>query len=466
MTAYEILSQGNAPFTDTPDALLFQQVVYAGVRPEKPEGWEFVFGGTHERLWGVMGRCLGRESFGAVSGEMKVLVGVAERRIGGGGVWRWSESDARVLDERKGKRDPSPRVEMPHGRSRHRRGGDRRIRKHHSASSASSSSSISSISSAHATSSDSEEEERSNPRHHRRGKRTASPTSKELTLVNSAAPGDVELQFDKGTWGAFVYNLLPILPIEAQKDIKSKMHEFALQLHQEDVQLEGQGMFIDFIQDVKNAGAKAKAAGRDKGMGGKEGGFQFVWDWDGKGVQMRKGGEKDVGRGGKEGKSGITEILEGVNQDLNKAGNDVGKELEKVGKQIGDAAQDVRNVFYGGGSSSGEKTQPIPVSDPSTTATTSLDAEREKLRVQEEAVRIKRSEFDLKEKELHQQRMVNHKQLELQRQKLVLQQKEMELARLENPRLESDAKHRALFAQLHDGLRKMQQGEIASQERD
>ncbi|KAJ3013229.1 UNVERIFIED_CONTAM: hypothetical protein HDU68_000813 [Siphonaria sp. JEL0065] len=77
MTAYQVLSEGDVPFTETPDALLYQLVVNAHLRPQRPAGDGFM--GVGDGLWRLMSGCwapdpLARPSFSAVSVVMKSLL--------------------------------------------------------------------------------------------------------------------------------------------------------------------------------------------------------------------------------------------------------------------------------------------------------------------------------------------------------------------------------------------------------
>ncbi|KAJ3110187.1 hypothetical protein HK100_003129, partial [Physocladia obscura] len=92
MTCFEVVSEGEVPYTDTPDALLYQHVVHAHLRPTRPqcmeeseEGGENggvgrVFANAAgEHLWKVMSECwapdpLARPSFGTLSVSMKSIL--------------------------------------------------------------------------------------------------------------------------------------------------------------------------------------------------------------------------------------------------------------------------------------------------------------------------------------------------------------------------------------------------------
>ncbi|ORY28738.1 kinase-like protein, partial [Rhizoclosmatium globosum] len=55
MTCYEILTEGDVPFTETPDALIYQHVVNSNIRPEMPDAANFV--SSRERMWTLMSQC-------------------------------------------------------------------------------------------------------------------------------------------------------------------------------------------------------------------------------------------------------------------------------------------------------------------------------------------------------------------------------------------------------------------------
>ncbi|KAI8836935.1 kinase-like domain-containing protein, partial [Chytriomyces cf. hyalinus JEL632] len=68
MTCFELLSEGDVPFTDSPDALLYQHVVNAHLRPEKPSSCHETFAATSNQLFRLMQTCwspdpLARPSF-------------------------------------------------------------------------------------------------------------------------------------------------------------------------------------------------------------------------------------------------------------------------------------------------------------------------------------------------------------------------------------------------------------------
>ncbi|KAI8833166.1 hypothetical protein BJ741DRAFT_551463 [Chytriomyces cf. hyalinus JEL632] len=84
MTCYEILTLGEVPFTDTPDALLYQHIVHSHIRPELPEPVEDTcFSKSGPKLVNLMESCwtpdpLSRPTFAGVSITTKSILGNLE----------------------------------------------------------------------------------------------------------------------------------------------------------------------------------------------------------------------------------------------------------------------------------------------------------------------------------------------------------------------------------------------------
>ncbi|KAJ3068034.1 hypothetical protein HDU98_008791, partial [Podochytrium sp. JEL0797] len=76
MTVYEIITDGDVPFTDTPDALIYQHVVHENIRPEAPEAEKYPT--TSAKLIALMQNCWSadpqsRPAFSMISASLKSL---------------------------------------------------------------------------------------------------------------------------------------------------------------------------------------------------------------------------------------------------------------------------------------------------------------------------------------------------------------------------------------------------------
>ncbi|KAJ3230153.1 hypothetical protein HDU81_004728 [Chytriomyces hyalinus] len=335
MTCFEILSEGDVPLTDSPDALLYQHVVNAHLRPEKPDCCDETFPATSNQLFRLMQTCwspdpLSRPSFSSTSISMKAILkeaqaaqnqkaDTASQETGQTTIKSVQESNTATTEFSEGGIQSSgnfmpfgqkavgvPLPAKQQGRSRdhrfehhefttvnelplrahdphfhphnhthrdHRRQqrrsnrgkrvtqATRKNKQEETRSRDSEDESPSDIDTSSSSDSDVSDHSLLSNGSDRKGNHASASTDRTRT---SATTDD--LHFEPGTWGEWVYNLLPILPADYQKDVKEKAHQFAKQLAQEDVQFEGSGAFIDFLKDVKNAGAKASAASSSGGV--------------------------------------------------------------------------------------------------------------------------------------------------------------------------------------------------------
>ncbi|KAJ3289173.1 hypothetical protein HDU79_004264 [Rhizoclosmatium sp. JEL0117] len=115
MLAYEIVSNGEVPLTEIPDALVYQAVVHNNVRPQWPSG--SAFRKTGPAVWRVMRACwdvnpMGRPGFGSVAENLRGLVGsekgkgrsqqIRENEVNGGGGAQRQKEVEEVAVERLG----------------------------------------------------------------------------------------------------------------------------------------------------------------------------------------------------------------------------------------------------------------------------------------------------------------------------------------------------------------------------
>ncbi|KAI9331086.1 hypothetical protein BDR26DRAFT_686459 [Obelidium mucronatum] len=453
MTAYEVLSEGDVPYTETPDALLFQHVV-------------------NNHLWRLMGSCwapdpLARPSFSGISVGMKsiakeaanvaaaaaaaaavaknVVTGVVETQgkkvpvedlSGDSGVTSMSsegaggsrgettavkgqfrENDGQEPKERRrivhraiwhSRRHPSGN-KPGHGEGRRKKGID-----------------MAPSETSESSESDDSTDEVSDSDDSVVAEKSVDVTSAEsepnqMVLKDGSQDKssdddeDVHLQFEPGTWGAWVYNLVPILPTDIQKEVKAKVHKFALQLHQEDVKLEGEGVFIDFIQDLKKAGAKAKGLAKTVRKGKKDkGGISFRF---GSGPTSDEDEDANRGSFGSSRSSGNSKNTGKLQEDL----TEMARDLEKGQKEVQGALG-----IKGWTTAAAAKPKPFaPAAATEEDIQAEIDAEMERLDAQEEALLLRQQEVETK---LNNQLKLQQKQLQIQEQEIRLRKKELELA--------------------------------------
>ncbi|KAI8830376.1 hypothetical protein BJ741DRAFT_619927 [Chytriomyces cf. hyalinus JEL632] len=555
MTCFEILSEGDVPLTDSPDALLYQHVVNAHLRPEKPDCCHETFPATSNQLFRLMQTCwspdpLSRPSFSSTSISMKAILkeaqsaqhqkaetaiqeagqarikSVQESKTATGefsegpiqssgnfmpfgqkevGVPLPSKQGGRSRDRRFDHHEfttvnelplrahdlhfhPHTRTHRDHRRQQRRSNRGRRetqtTRKNkyeeaRSRDSEDENPSDSDLSSSY--DSDVSDHSRSSNLSFSsdvKGKNASASTDRTRT---SAATDD--LHFEPGTWGAWVYNLLPILPVDYQKDVKEKAHEFAKQLAQEDVKFEGSGAFIDFLKDVKNAGAKASAAAGgtlpseatppSSASKPKQIIFKFKTgdepskqdDSVGKSLEAAANSIATAAKAKKEAETKALASIDEIAKRFDAAGiflDERGKEMDALGASMdrlfGSKGKSQTVIHFDGRPGKGKMVS--ETNEELSMKQAVLAQEQQKLREQEKVVREQERAMREQERKHQQQLLLQQHQYSLQEQRVRHQAKQLELAeRLErkNKKFEhNQARELARAAKLEASERKME----------